>query len=214
MRADNATTQPERADVNAEKVSDLAISSQASETGKVQRSSRKGVGASAPKRAATLAERFYAKVRVGEDCHEWTGCTMRNGYGQISVNCRAAYAHRVAWELNAGPIPDGLFVLHRCDNRKCVNPDHLFLGTFGDNMADMVSKERQAHGMRNGHAKLTDDQVREIRGAAGTHLAIAKRYDVTQSLVTMIRTRRIWRYVDDMTSSAGKPAAAQQAGVA
>lgn len=119
---------------------------------------------------------------------------MPNGYGQISVKNRAAYAHRVAYELHKGPIGSA-YVLHSCDNRKCVNPDHLSLGSFDENMHDMVKKGRQAAGMRNGHAKLTDQQVRDIRAAAGTHSQIAKEYNVTPSLVTMIRRNRIWRHI-------------------
>lgn len=120
---------------------------------------------------------------------------MPNGYGQIRQDGKTAYAHRVAYELKNGPIGNGLFVLHSCDNRKCVNPDHLSLGTFDDNMADMVGKLRQAHGQKNGHAKLKPEQVREIRAAIGTHREIAARYGVTQSLVSMIRSGRIWKHV-------------------
>ena len=142
-----------------------------------------------------LATRFNAKVEKSPSgCHEWVGCVMPNGYGQISHLGKTAYAHRIAWELANGPT-DGLFVLHRCDNRKCVNPDHLFLGTFDENMADMVDKKRQAHGTRNGHAKLTVDQVKRIRAATGKQKEIAREYGVTRPLVSMIRANRIWRHV-------------------
>jgi hypothetical protein len=120
---------------------------------------------------------------------------MPNGYGQIHSSGRTAYAHRVAWERANGPIPDGEFVLHDCDNRRCVNPAHLRLGSFQDNMDDMTGKLRHAHGARNGHAKLTVAEVRLIRFMGGSHSSIAKHFGVTQSLVTMIRTRRIWKHV-------------------
>lgn len=120
---------------------------------------------------------------------------MPNGYGQIHLNGKTVYAHRVAYELAKGSIPEGMFILHSCDNRKCVNPDHLSVGTFDDNMADMVDKERQAHGVKNGRAKLTAEQVREIRSAVGTHTEIAARYGVTRSLVSLIRSGRIWRQI-------------------
>jgi len=120
---------------------------------------------------------------------------MKNGYGQINNEGKAAYAHRVAYELENGLLPKGSFVLHSCDNRKCVNPAHLFAGTFQDNMDDMVSKLRQAHGMKNGHAKLSDEQVKEIRSATGTHREIAARFSVSQPLVSMIRSGRIWKHV-------------------
>lgn len=126
-------------------------------------------------------------------CHEWTGHVMPNGYGQVRHN-GTAYAHRVAYELHKGDIPQGLYVLHSCDNRKCVNPAHLFLGTFDDNMADMVAKGRQAHGEKNFHAKLTKDQVIAIRSSVGTQREIAARYSVSRSLISMIRSERIWRH--------------------
>lgn len=147
-------------------------------------------------RARPIADRFKEKVQTVESgCHEWTGSLTPNGYGQIHQNGKTAYAHRVAYELKHGPIPDGLYVLHSCDNRKCVNHRHLSLGTFDDNMADMVGKLRQAHGRKNAHAKLQPAQVIEIRQAVGTHKEIAERFGVSQPLVTMIRTGRIWKHV-------------------
>lgn len=132
----------------------------------------------------------------GTRCHEWTGYTMPGGYGMVHRDGKTVTTHRAAWELVNGPIPEGQYVLHRCDNRKCVNVEHLFLGTFDDNMADMVRKNRQAHGVKNPHAKLNEDQVRAIRAAEGTHSAIAKQFGVSQPLISMIRNRRIWKLVD------------------
>lgn len=120
---------------------------------------------------------------------------MPNGYGQFHLNGKTAYAHRVAYEIANGTFPREAFVMHSCDNRKCVNPAHLSLGTFDENMADMVEKRRQAHGSKNSHAKLTPDQVRAIRSEIGTHKEIAQRYGVVQPLVTMIRNGRIWKHV-------------------
>lgn len=93
--------------------------------------------------------RFFAKVdRSGGPgaCWLWTACTYGGGYGSFGLGGRTQYAHRVAYELEVGPIPGGLHVLHRCDVRRCVNPAHLFLGTNADNAADMVSKGRQSRG--------------------------------------------------------------------
>jgi hypothetical protein len=102
-------------------------------------------------------------------CYLWEGCTTKNGYGIIKHK-QARHnngAHRVAWELANGPIPDGLLVLHRCDTPLCVNPKHLFLGTHQDNMADMHAKRRgsKLRGEQKWNAKLTEDDVREIRAA-------------------------------------------------
>lgn len=143
-----------------------------------------------------LNERFNAKVNVMDSgCHEWMGCLAKNGYGMLHLNGKTAFAHRVAFELANGQIMGNAYVLHRCDNRKCVNPDHLFLGSFQDNMDDMVEKNRHAAGERNGHAKLTGEQVREIRSIGGSNTDTAKVYGVTPSLVSMIRSGRIWKHV-------------------
>lgn len=89
-----------------------------------------------------LDVRFWAKVAKGDGCWEWTASRNSLGYGNIRVERKRFVAHRVAWALTYGPIPDGLFVCHHCDNPPCCRPDHLFLGTHADNMADMVAKGR------------------------------------------------------------------------
>jgi hypothetical protein len=86
--------------------------------------------------------RFWVNVRKGAGCWEWTGVLDAGGYGQISIHDHSRRTHRVSWELNRGPIPGGLWVLHHCDNRKCVRPDHLYLGNAKDNARDMVQRGR------------------------------------------------------------------------
>lgn len=95
----------------------------------------------------TLEERFWAKVQKGEGCWEWQAAKT-NGYGRINVEGRAIPAHRLAYELTNGPIPQGLFVLHSCDNPGCVNPEHLRAGTALDNMLDRSARGRPTGGGR------------------------------------------------------------------
>lgn len=122
--------------------------------------------------SAPIHDRFWSKVQKGDGCWEWVGTIGANAYGVLAVGRKHVYAHRLSWELHYGPIPDGHWVCHRCDNPRCIRPDHLFLGTHDDNMADMRAKgrsgpknrpERMARGERNGYAKLTAERVIEIR---------------------------------------------------
>ena len=123
-------------------------------------------------------ERFWNKVKfpdyIGTDeCWEWQAYRTKNGYGGVWLRGEMTRAHRFSYEISVGTIPLGLCVLHRCDNRLCVNPAHLFLGTKTDNARDMCQKGRQAHvrGEAHGLAKLTEADVIEIRRlyATGDH---------------------------------------------
>lgn len=90
--------------------------------------------------------RFWSKVNISTSCWNWIGCLNNKGYGEFRVwKTWSEYAHRFSWALHFGPIPNGLKVLHRCDNPRCVRPDHLFLGTQADNVADMLAKGRESH---------------------------------------------------------------------
>ena len=128
-------------------------------------------------------ERFWSKVNIKDllDCWEWTATKTPNGYGQFTVDRKKIQTHRLAWEFTYGKIPEGLCVLHKCDNKACVNPAHLFIGTHNDNMQDMIKKNRQSHntGQLNGNNKLTQNQVLEIRLSSDTIRNLSKRFDAT-----------------------------------
>jgi hypothetical protein len=113
--------------------------------------SRQAINGRVHKRIAPAA-RFWAKVAKGDGCWLWTASVFENGYGLFHCDERNVKAHRFAYELCVGPIPEGLEVRHRCDVPRCVNPDHLEVGTHAENMADMVRRGRVARGARNGRS--------------------------------------------------------------
>lgn len=152
-------------------------------------------------------ERFAQSFKKSDDpngCWQWMGHLNWKGYGEISIDCKKWKAHRYAWFLRNGVIPDGQFICHRCDNPACVNPEHLFLGSNADNMADMFAKGR---GNRIGNpaslraavharAKLTADKASEIRHAyshGATQVQLANIYRVSQSVVSEVVRGKIWK---------------------
>lgn len=144
----------------------------------------------------SLEELFWPRVAKSEGCWLWTGPPGSNGYGKVGKPTISA--HRASWRINIGPIPDGVLVLHRCDNRMCVRPDHLFLGTHAENSADMVAKGRQARGDTNGNRKLCEEDAKGILdyladGIPGS--VTARMFNVSQSTVSAIRKGRLWSYL-------------------
>lgn len=154
---------------------------------------------------AHFSERFWAKAdRTGEGCWPWLGAKTQDGYGKAVLTSRTsgvkearAHAHRVAYELTHGTIPEGMLVCHHCDNPPCVRPDHLFLGSQADNNRDRDAKNRNAKGERIGRSKLTAGQVDVIRiqrKAGKTTTSLAAGYGVTPSHVSGIASGRIWAH--------------------
>lgn len=147
-------------------------------------------------------ERFWAKITKTDGCWEWTGYKDRDGYGRLCLfklsGRPRALTHRIAYTLARGSVPDGMCVLHRCDNPPCCNPEHLFLGTNTENQADKVAKARQCVGEASGAAKLTEASVKEIRLLAGTGLRqkdIAAMFGITQPNVGYIVRRETWTHI-------------------
>lgn len=160
-------------------------------------------------KAEPVAARFERYTVKGPACWEWSGARDANGYGRLQVGRTSGLAHRVSWELAHGAIPTGQHVLHRCDNRRCVRPDHLFIGVNADNVADRVAKGRSRGpaGTRNAKAKLTEDDVAAIRrdyrpspigrppaGTRAMAAILAERYGVTRA--TIYHIARGWNWKD------------------
>jgi len=155
-------------------------------------------------------ERFWEKVDQDGvyGCWEWTGHRLRNGYGTFGAGLIAegtfhmAMAHRVAYSMCVGPIPEGLCVLHSCDNPACCNPSHLRAGTQAENVADMYRRGRQndpgVPGERNGRAKLTSQQVRQIREHRVSLADALRRFGISKTQYYRIRRGDGWESVQLM----------------
>jgi len=153
----------------------------------------------------TSAEhRFWSHVEkngpihqiLGTRCWVWTG-VKQWGYGIISDAGKPWKAHRWSYRYHRGDLPDNLVVCHKCDNRECVNPGHLFLGTHQDNFDDMKSKDRSARGERHRNAKLTDEDVKFIRNYRGdmTRYDLADKFGVKYGAITAVLNRTTWKHL-------------------
>lgn len=150
-------------------------------------------------------ERFWNKVdkKSKDECWEWTGSKYYNGYGQFFENPNKICAHRFSYEMYYGTIFGNLLVCHKCDNRGCVNPHHLFLGTHKDNLADMYKKGRQnckgAPGEKNCKAKLTEQQVLEIRylhdSGKMKNKQLAEKFKTPVSTIESVVGRHTWKHI-------------------
>lgn len=140
-------------------------------------------------------DRFWSKVSKTDKCWMWTGASARFGYGNSYFNGKNVPAHRLSWILENGEIPKGMNVCHKCDNPRCVKPDHLFLGSQAENMRDMRQKNRGAKGERHGSAKLSLEDVLQIKLAlkqGRTQTSIALEHHVGVPQISRIASGKRW----------------------
>ena len=141
-------------------------------------------------------KRFWSKVNMDGECWLWEGCRIGPGYGQFRLEGKMIGAHRMAYILEVGEIPEGHYVCHSCDNPSCVNPAHLFVGEPQANADDMKAKGRSMRGAKHHKAKLTEEDVRAIRADDETsHADLGRRYGVQHTAIVKIRQGRTWKHV-------------------
>lgn len=145
----------------------------------------------------TIEERFFRRFKVSSlGCWLWNAHCDKDGYGVLPGNRENIRAHRFSYLYHYGPIDNGAVICHKCDNPGCVNPDHLFVGTTKENCQDMLSKGRdKIVGSRNNKAKLTEDEIIEIRESNISYVILAGYYGVSVSTIKKIKSRTSWRHV-------------------
>lgn len=158
------------------------------------------------------SERFFKMFRRTASCWEWTGPLKDNGYGvfglKVDGKWKNIYAHRWIWEHRNPKIPKGMLICHKCDNKKCVNPEHLFIGTYADNSRDAASKgrccmqahpEKRPHGERNGQSKISRLDVIRIRKSYKPYKVtvpnLCKKFKISRSQVRRILSGKSWVHV-------------------
>ncbi len=160
-------------------------------------------------------DRFWSHVNFDSECWIWTASKYRNGYGQFAIRGESRTpAHRTAYKIVNGDIPDGLCVLHRCDNPACVRPSHLFLGTHSDNTRDAMKKNRLRCGEKSPRAVLNNKKVRFIRNAfikGKTQNELAKQFSVSQTAISKITRSIRWKHLGlDPIPSHGRQATGER----
>jgi HNH endonuclease len=158
-----------------------------------------------------ITQRFWAYVQKTTTCWLWIGAKTKQGYGVLRIDGKNILVHRLSFELHVGPIPKGMYVLHRCDVRACILPEDLFLGTHLDNIHDMVQKNRHMtakrlasplRGSQHPNAKLTEQSVSEIyqrfqaaQGQLGIRTQLARELHVSISTISNVLKGEAWRHV-------------------
>lgn len=153
----------------------------------------------------TTKKFMTSRVRVvASGCWEWSHSLMSNGYPAVWHKGVVTGGHRVAFELWVGPVPDGKMVCHKCDNKKCINPEHLFCGTGSDNQQDSVSKGRHKnqvyHGEDHPNSKLSSGDVLRIRRSTASHRKLAKQFGVCKTTISKIKNNTSYAKLDQRTT--------------
>lgn len=143
-----------------------------------------------------IKARLLSRVILNGDCWIWSGTAAKRGYGMIGVRgSHTALTHRLSYELHKGSIPSGALVLHTCDVRRCINPDHLYLGTAKQNTADMLSRDRESFGERSGAAKITEattDEIFRLSALGRSQRSIGGMVGLSQGQISRILNNKAW----------------------
>jgi DNA-binding transcriptional regulator YiaG len=144
-----------------------------------------------------MEKRFWGHVDKTEACWLWTASRSAYGHGQFGVNGKKRYAHQVSWLLTNHIIPEGHVIRHKCRNKHCVNPEHLETGTQAENMADKIRDGTSTKGIKHPKAKLTEEQVRQIRARVGEkQRVLAEEYGVSRETISLISSRKVWAHLE------------------
>lgn len=155
----------------------------------------------------TLEQRFLSCVKKTDTCWIWVGhiCVYKSGMrGRMTVAGKSVLVHRISYKLFVGPLLDSEDVLHKCDNSLCIRPDHLYIGDDVDNARDRTERNRSAMGERNGNAKLTADDVVEIRRSVDGNRELARRFHVTHKTIAQICNNETWKNVQELADTSGE----------
>lgn len=168
------------------------------------RDKRAGLFLDVRRSEAPLEERFFRQIEKTDGCWNWTGRLVGKGYGSIGLGGKGAksvLSHRLSHEIHKGPIPEGMVVMHKCDNPRCVNPEHLEAGTQSQNIKDAFARMRKVlpikkvRGEECGASKLTEKIVLEIRASKLSLANLAALHGVAKSTIERIKYRKTWRHI-------------------
>ncbi|NQW92538.1 MAG: HNH endonuclease [Polaromonas sp.] len=168
------------------------------------RDKRAGLFQDARRSEAPLDERFFRQIEKTETCWLWLGRLVGKGYGMIGLGgagAKQVLSHRLSYQLHKGPIPDGMVIMHKCDNPRCVNPDHLEAGTQSQNIKDAIARGRKTlpvkkvRGEECGASKLNNGIVLSIRESTLSLKALSILHNVSKSAIERIRYRKTWRHI-------------------